>query len=53
MSTDIAKALKKSCFVLEDRSDFNMIDNLSIPFHAFAGYILTYILVDELCCRGM
>ena len=28
-------AWKKSCFILSNRSNFNMIDNLSITFHAF------------------
>ena len=34
-STDSATALKNSCFVLSERLDFHMLNNLSIAVHAF------------------
>ena len=34
-SIDTVTAWKKSCFILSDRLDFHMIDNLSIAVHAF------------------
>ena len=39
---------KKSHFISSDRSDLNMIDNLSTAVHAFARYMLTSLSVDEL-----
>ena len=33
--------LKKSCCILSDRSDFHLIDNQPIAFHAFARRTLT------------
>ena len=38
---------KKLCFILSDRFDFYMIDNLSIAVHAFASHILMLFSVDE------
>ena len=34
-------------FILSDKSDFNMIDNLSIGIHAFISRILMSFSVDE------
>ena len=44
---DTATAKKKSHFILSDRSDFHIIDNLPIAAHAFARRILTTLSVDE------
>ena len=40
-------AWKKSRFILSYRSDFHMIDSLSIAVHAFARNILISLSVDE------
>ena len=42
-SIDTATAWKKSRFTLSDRSDFHMIDDLSIAVNTFARHILTYL----------
>ena len=47
-STDLAMAGKNSHFILSARSDFHMINNLSIAIHAFPMYILTLLSVDEI-----
>ena len=47
-STDMATDWKKFCFILSERSDFHMIDNLSKAVHAFAMHNLTLISVDEI-----
>ena len=39
-------AWKKSCFISSDRSDFYMIDNLSITVNAFARRMLTSNTVE-------
>ena len=39
---------KKPSFVLSERSDFHMIDNLSIAVHAFVWCILTSLSVNEI-----
>ena len=41
-------AWKKSCFILPDRSDFYMINNLSIAIHRFARCVMTSLSVDEI-----
>ena len=46
-SMDTTAAWKKWYFILSDRSDFHMTDNLSIPVHAFASHILMLFSVDE------
>ena len=46
-SIDTAKALKKFCFISSERSDFHMIDNLSIIVHAFVMRTLTSLSVDQ------
>ena len=46
-SIDITTGWKKSHFILWDRSDFHMIDSLSITVYAFAKHILTSLSVDE------
>ena len=40
-------ALKKSLLILSNRSDFYMIDKLSIAVHAFVKHNVTSISVDE------
>ena len=47
-SMDTATAWKKSCFILSDRSDFHLIDNQSIAFHAFIRHMITSLSVDEM-----
>ena len=46
--TDTVSVLKNSCFVLSERSDFHMVDNLSIAFHALLMCMLTSLSVDEI-----
>ena len=45
---DIATARKKSSFILSDRSDFHMIDNLSMAVNTFISRMLTSLSVDEI-----
>ena len=47
-STVIATAWKKSHFILSDRSDFHMINNLLIAVHTFTRQMLTSHSVDEI-----
>ena len=47
-STDTATPNKKSRFIWPKRSDFRMIDSLSITVHAFPMHILTSLSVDEM-----
>ena len=47
-SIGTASAWKKSCFILLERSDFHMIDNISIAVHAFSVQKLTLLLVYEI-----
>ena len=44
---DSTAARKKFRFILSDRSEFNMIDILSIAAHVFARYILMSLSEDE------
>ena len=44
---DTPTTWKKLCFILSDRSDFHMIDNLSIAVIAFTRCILMSFSVDE------
>ena len=44
---DMTAARKKLRFILSDKSDFHMIDNLSIAVHAFASRTLMWFLVYE------
>ena len=39
---------QKSRFILSGKSDFHMIDNLLIAFHAFARNMFTLLSVDEI-----
>ena len=39
--------LGKNCFILSVRSDFHMIDSLSIAFHAFVSCVSMSFSVDE------
>ena len=47
-SIDTVTAWKKYNFILSERSDFYMIDNLSIALYTFTKRILTSLLVDEI-----
>ena len=47
-STDTSSACEKSCFILLDKSDFHMVDSLSIAILAFVRCILTSLSVDEM-----
>ena len=44
---DTTTARKKLCFILSDRLDFHMNNNLSIAVHVFASCILMSFSVDE------
>ena len=44
---DMTAARKKSRFILLDKFDFHMIENLSIPVHVFARRILMSFSGDE------
>ena len=41
-------AWKKLCFILSDRSDFQMTNSLSIAVHAFASRVMMSFSVDEM-----
>ena len=45
---DTAIAEKKSCFILSERSDFYMVNNLSMAVYAFTWHMLTSFSVDEI-----
>ena len=45
-STDTTTAWKKSFFILSERSNFDMLINLSIAIHAL--WMLTLLTVDEI-----
>ena len=47
-SLDTAPTWKKSHFILLDKSDFHMIENLSIASYAFARCMLTSLSVDKM-----
>ena len=47
-SIDTATAWKKFRFILSDRSDLYMTDNLLIAFYAFTRHILKSLSVDEI-----
>ena len=38
----------KNCFILSDRSDVYMTDNLLIAVHAFASNVMMSFSVDEM-----
>ena len=44
---DTTPAWKKLCFILLDRSDFHMTDNLSIAVYAFASHVVMSFSIDE------
>ena len=46
-STDTARVWENSRFILSERSDFHLIDDLSITFRAFAMRMLTSLSLDE------
>ena len=41
-------AWKKLCFILSVRSDFHMIDSLSIAVHTFVSHVSMSFSVDEM-----
>ena len=45
---DTGIAWKESRFILSDRLDFQMVNNLSVTFHAFARCMLTSLSVDKI-----
>ena len=47
-STDTSTATKNSYFIFSEKSDFHMIDNLSIALQDFALCMLTSFSVDEI-----
>ena len=47
-SIDTTAGWKKSRFIVSVRSDFHMIDSLSVAVHAFARCISTSLTVDEI-----
>ena len=47
-STDTITTWKKSCFILTERSDFHLIDYLSIAVHPFAMLMMISLSVDEM-----
>ena len=51
-SIDTPATWKKSRYILSDRSNFYMIDNLSIAIHAFARYICIYIYNEKFQFNG-
>ena len=44
----MATAWKKYGFILSEKSDFHMVDNLSIEVHAFLIHMLISLSVDEI-----
>ena len=46
--SDTTAAWEKMRFILSDKSDFHMIDNLLIAVHVFATCILIWFSVDEI-----
>ena len=49
---DKTAAWKEPRFILSDKSDFHMINSLSIAVHAFTRRILTSLSVDEMMLPG-
>ena len=47
-NTDTATVWKKSYFILSERPDFHMFDNLLIVSYTFARHQLTLLSVDEI-----
>ena len=47
-STDTATAWKNSRFILSEKSDFHIVDNLSIAIHCLPMCMLTSLSVDEI-----
>ena len=45
---DVAADWKILCFILSDKFEFQMIDNLSIALHDFASHILMSFSVDKM-----
>ena len=49
---DSTAVRRKILFILSDKSDFHMIDDLSIVVHTFASHILRLFSVDETLLPG-
>ena len=47
-NTYMATAWKKSRFIWSERSDFHIVDNLSMAVHALLILMLTFLSVDEI-----
>ena len=47
-SADITTDRKRSRFILSERSDFHMLDNLSVTVHSFPMRMLILLSVDEI-----
>ena len=47
-SNDKATAWKNACFILRERSDFHLVNNLFIAVHFFPMHMLTSLFVDEI-----
>ena len=47
-STDTATTSKNYRFILSERLDFHMVDNLPVPSHAFPMRMLTSLSVDKI-----
>ena len=52
-SIDTDTGWKKSHFILSERSDLYVIDNLSIVYHALARSMLTSLSVNEILLQSM
>ena len=49
---DTTAAWKKLCFILSDRSEFHIINNLSIAANVFASCIMMSFSVDRYCFQS-
>ena len=47
-SMDMASIWEDFCFILSERLDFHIVNNLPIAIHAFPVYMLTSFSVDEI-----
>ena len=47
-TTDTGTAWKKSCFILSERPDFHIVDNLSIAVHGLPMHMLISLSVDKI-----
>ena len=47
-SIDTATDWKKTCFILSDKTDFHISDDLLVTVHTFTRHMLTSLSVDEM-----